>query len=200
MRGEVLTPGAGVKVDIQCDPPKSGSSTVVWLRVVNNNVEFIGSFQGGIERKLPDTKVYSSSRMSPDRTLRLKSFDAARDSGLYVCASVVGSNLIFGKVTRLIGTAPVKPAPTTKPDGLPITPTVCTCDIKAEEAMAPLVCAPLVLWAFVGGCGLLLLALLSTIVYCTRIRTRRCPHHYKRQKPQKKVEGKQAIGNNLIAK
>ncbi|KAJ3602469.1 hypothetical protein NHX12_030224 [Muraenolepis orangiensis] len=76
--------------------------------------------------------------MSPDRTLRLKSFDAARDSGLYVCASVVGSNLIFGKVTRLIGTA-----------------------------MAPLVCAPLVLWAFVGGCGLLLLALLSTIVYCT---------------------------------
>ncbi|KAJ3602095.1 hypothetical protein NHX12_029854 [Muraenolepis orangiensis] len=123
----------------------------------SSNVEFIGSFtKMGVDRTPPDAKVYGTSRMpeqhtlrlhfnmSERHTLRLKSFDAARDSGLYGCASVVGSELIFGKVTRLIGTA-----------------------------KAPLVCAPLVLWPLVGGCGLLLLVLLSTIVYCTRIRTRR---------------------------
>ncbi|KAM6980665.1 T-cell surface glycoprotein CD8 alpha chain [Aplochiton taeniatus] len=85
-------------------------------------------------------------------TLIINPFNKEKDSGAYSCASLNNNMLYFGEVTRLHA----KPV--------------------AKEACDPRMWGPLA-----SGCGLLFLLLIVTICYCNRIRTRRCPHHYKRQ-------------------
>ncbi|KAK6321000.1 hypothetical protein J4Q44_G00079760 [Coregonus suidteri] len=39
----------------------------------------------------------------------------------------------------------------------------------------------LIVWApLAAGCGFLFLLLIITVCHCNRIRTKRCPHHYKK--------------------
>ncbi|KAM9362214.1 T-cell surface glycoprotein CD8 alpha chain, partial [Symphorus nematophorus] len=117
----------------------------------------------------------------------LKSFEKAKDSGIYCCASLIkGIELKFGEVTRLVAekveVAPPIPTTSTKQSTCTTaTPCVCDNNNKPGETSPFMFCTPIILGPLVGGCGLLLLLLIITTVYCHKIRTRRCPHHYKRQ-------------------
>nr|XP_057923642.1 T-cell surface glycoprotein CD8 alpha chain isoform X3 [Doryrhamphus excisus] len=189
-----LAEGAGIvfKVkegeprEIKCKPSESGSM-IIWFRVRDTSgVDFIASFsnQGMIKKEgVSYSSIFSASKMS-ENIMTITSFSQGRDSGLYGCASLKGTQLIFGDVTRLVGEktevaskAPLAPTLTAKP---PVTSLPCVCETITRKGH-DLPCNPIVLIPLAGGCGLLLLILLIVIVYCNQVRTRRCPHHYKRR-------------------
>nr|XP_057923634.1 T-cell surface glycoprotein CD8 alpha chain isoform X2 [Doryrhamphus excisus] len=211
-----LAEGAGIvfKVkegeprEIKCKPSESGSM-IIWFRVRDTSgVDFIASFsnQGMIKKEgVSYSSIFSASKMS-ENIMTITSFSQGRDSGLYGCASLKGTQLIFGDVTRLVGgefftkmiptdgtflnffffsvektevasKAPLAPTLTAKP---PVTSLPCVCETITRKGH-DLPCNPIVLIPLAGGCGLLLLILLIVIVYCNQVRTRRCPHHYKRR-------------------
>ncbi|XP_038133802.1 T-cell surface glycoprotein CD8 alpha chain isoform X2 [Cyprinodon tularosa] len=72
----------------------------------------------------------------------------------------------------------------------------CDCTIRVNSDPS-LFCAPIILGPLAGACGLLLLLLIVTFLYCNRIRTRRCPHHYKR-KLRTMAPEKETITNRYI--
>ncbi|KAG7229562.1 hypothetical protein INR49_012577 [Caranx melampygus] len=53
--------------------------------------------------------------------------------------------------------------------------------VFCQREKSTLFCSTAILGPLAGGCGLLLLLLIITTVYCNHTRTRRCPHHYKRK-------------------
>ncbi|NP_001072086.1 T-cell surface glycoprotein CD8 alpha chain [Takifugu rubripes] len=184
----------GAQVDIHCQPSQAASMTV-WFRVRDNSwMEFIGSFSNGLKKTENNvSSEFTHGKINRD-ILTLKSFQRQKDSGLYCCASLYkGKELRFGPVTQLRGET-VEQKPTvaqTTPRQQPVTTApACTCDSsKARGGIGTqLSCAPLILGPLAGGCGLLLLLLIVTALYCNRVRTRRCPHHYKR-KPRGKPPG-----------
>nr|XP_043880270.1 T-cell surface glycoprotein CD8 alpha chain [Solea senegalensis] len=198
-RGAVATVvKEGDKVEIKCQPAEVGSM-VIWFRVVEESeMEFIGSFSntGSIKSKqTPFTSFFGHSKME-QHILTVKSFSRDRDSGTYSCASIKSNELKFGKVTKLTGekraevvTAVAVATTQTKP---PTTTTACLCpNNKEEKTTLSQFCSPLILGPVAGGCGLLLLLLVIAVLYCNRIRTRRCPHHHKRKvrmmAPQKQM-------------
>ncbi|XP_059926164.1 T-cell surface glycoprotein CD8 alpha chain [Gadus macrocephalus] len=199
VHGEVLTPKEGEKVQIHCKPPKA-SPTIMWLRVVDNGVEFIASYHssGMIKKEsMLDKEIYSDSKMRTEKILSIKKFNSQRDRGVYTCAGLTSNVLTIGNVTRLqrvvsVTPAAAVPAANTK---TPSTPMVCTCNIKTEEVLSIWDCSPIILGSLACGYGFIILLFVITIVYCNRIRTRRCPHHYKRQKQRRKVEGGRAMEN-----
>ncbi|CAL8380954.1 unnamed protein product [Boreogadus saida] len=195
VHGEVLTPKEGEKVNIECKPPHPTALSVMWLRVVDNSVDFIASYHstGEIKREtILDKTIYSDSKMNTENILSIKKFNSQRDRGVYICAALTSNVLIFGKVTRLQRVVSVTPAaavPATNAK-TPSTPMVCTCNSKTEEVLSIWDCSPIILGSLACGYGFIILLFVITIVYCNRIRTRRCPHHYKRQKQRRKVEGR----------
>ncbi|CAL8402750.1 unnamed protein product [Arctogadus glacialis] len=199
VHGEVLTPKEGEKVQIHCKPP-AAHTVVMWLRVVDKSVEFIASFHlnGMIKQEgMFDKKIYSDSKMMSEKILSIKSFNSQRDRGVYICAGLTSNVLTFGNVTRLQQVVSVTPAaavPATNAK-TPSTPMVCTCNSKTEEVLSIWDCSPIILGSLACGYGFIILLFVITIVYCNRIRTRRCPHHYKRQKQRRKVEGGRAMEN-----
>ncbi|XP_037535029.1 T-cell surface glycoprotein CD8 alpha chain [Nematolebias whitei] len=180
--GGQVEAGEGEEVSVKCSPQSPGTM-VIWFRVLDGSgMEFIASSGSSAHIKQAGTNFYKLFKLSDSRTLTLKSFSRS-DGGIYSCASLVGGNkLDFGEVTKLQlseGTknATVAPAPrTTTQTSTPAN--TCLCTKKTES---PMFCAPIVLAPLAGGCGLLLLLLIVTSVYCNRMRTRRCPHHYKRR-------------------
>ncbi|XP_069568545.1 T-cell surface glycoprotein CD8 alpha chain isoform X1 [Brachyistius frenatus] len=191
--GPVTTVRKGAQVEITCEAKPRGNM-VIWFRALDTStMEFIASFStNGIKKSSNSNflNIFDDSKMTRN-ILTLKSFDASTDSGVYICASLYkGNELQFGNVTRLRGEKTKVPteAPrihTTK-ENLSVTPAPCNCKDqrnRAEAAPLPLFCTPIILGPLAGGCGLLLLILLFTILYCNQMRTRRCPHHHKR-KPQ----------------
>ncbi|CAJ1051482.1 uncharacterized protein LOC109994563 [Xyrichtys novacula] len=190
---------------IKCDIQGPGS-TIVWFRVLDTaGIEFIVSFNAIGDLKHPSSlfsSIFSYSK-GKHNTLTLNAFSKARDSGVYSCASLKGYELKFGPVTRLVGekikVATEAPAIPTKPPSC-TTAAPCVCDHKTEqeeETSFLMLCPPIVLGPLVGGCGLLLLLLIITALYCNKIRTRRCPHHHKR-KPRPMPPGKQAMPNRRM--
>ncbi|CAL8336417.1 unnamed protein product [Merluccius merluccius] len=172
VRGEDLTPSEGDKVKIHC-APDSGAKTplVMWFRIVQNRVEFIGSFNSaGADRNVSPSfgTLYSSTQMA-DGTLTLKAFSAARDGGAYSCASMRSNALQFGKVTRLPGAEkpvkPVTPAPARPTAKAKVSPVACNCP-NTKTKQGSIVCQPVILGSLAGGCGLLLLLLIATIIHC----------------------------------
>lgn len=133
--------------------------------------------------------------------LTIKNFDKKKDSGVYTCAAMNNNMLRFGTHTTING----KPDPTTQPpkkapaptkamsDIVATTKTQCACNKKDPKAF--LKCETWILSSLASGCGLLLLILVITILYCNRIRTRRCPHHYKRH-PQNRSTGHAKLPNS----
>uniref|UniRef100_A0A672HBL8 Immunoglobulin V-set domain-containing protein n=1 Tax=Salarias fasciatus TaxID=181472 RepID=A0A672HBL8_SALFA len=174
----------GAEVTFQCS--LQPGSLIVWFRVLEkSSMEFLVSVSNAGLVKVPSPSFTQSFSYSNNQ-LKLKSFDKERDSGIYNCATLKGNEMKFGKVTRLVG-KPIKqttvaPQLNVTVKTLPVT-TPCACnDKKGEQPSSPsLDCAPLILGPLAGGCGLLLLLLVVTILYCNKIRTRRCPHHYKRK-------------------
>ncbi|XP_035518531.1 T-cell surface glycoprotein CD8 alpha chain [Morone saxatilis] len=197
--GEDKATPEGQLVEIHCQPKTTGSM-IVWFRVLDKTgMEFIGSFSNtGIVKSSPLSPIFSFSKII-QKILILQSFNKSRDSGIYSCASLYkGNELSFGKVTRLFGEKAPQGAlvPTSKPT-LCTTAAIppCVCNKKKEEKTNPdMYCPLIILGPLAGGCGLLLLLLIITTLYCNKIRTRRCPHHYKR-KPQTMAPGKQMMTN-----
>lgn len=94
----------GELVDIKCKPAQSGS-LLIWFRVLPKNMEFIGSFSPSGLPKSPTASLDSSYGFSKisNGILSLKKFKKSTDSGIYSCAFLKGTQLMFGDVTRLVG-------------------------------------------------------------------------------------------------
>ncbi|XP_046881556.1 T-cell surface glycoprotein CD8 alpha chain isoform X2 [Hypomesus transpacificus] len=185
----------GSTVDITCEPPNSGSM-IFWFRVTDNvAMEFITTKASDGTVKVPiNEEIFQKPTMKKQVTI--KSFKKERDSGSYGCMSINKNELKFGEVTVLAGPAPKTEATTTKAPAKTAqsiqstTTKSCACNSdKVGEKNSGLSCDPLMWGPLAGGCGLLVLLLIVTICYCNRVRTRRCPHHYKRQKQT--AQGKQ---------
>ncbi|KAG5272869.1 hypothetical protein AALO_G00170180 [Alosa alosa] len=171
---------------VNCTLPKDASRTFIWLRVTKNNgVEFIVSYKN---QKRVGTVVLPESMESLDGyCLKIKSFNKQTDSGSYNCAIYNANELTFGKPTVLEG----EPDPTQAPKKVTTTPcttaatvpsTPCVCLNQRGVKSDPEKSCELMIWVpLAGGCGLLLVLLIGVSLYCNKIRTRRCPHHYKRQ-------------------
>ncbi|XP_073323665.1 T-cell surface glycoprotein CD8 alpha chain isoform X2 [Pagrus major] len=195
--GEDMAVNEGQQVDIRCRPPEPGSM-IIWFRVLDKSgMEFIGSFSNtGVKKPntKPPTSIFTFTKIAQDY-LTLKSFKEADDSGIYSCASLhKGTELRFGTVTRLVVEKAAQPTstPIDNEQSRCTDAPPCNCinsSGKAETGLS-MFCTPIILGPLVGGCGLLLLLLIITTVYCNKIRTKRCPHHYKR-KPRAAADGKQ---------
>ncbi|XP_044204390.1 T-cell surface glycoprotein CD8 alpha chain isoform X1 [Thunnus albacares] len=196
----VKTLEEGASADIKCDP-NAGQSIVIWYRMLDTSrMEFIGSFTNGIEKTQPSSN-FTYSKIDSN-TITLTSFNKIKDSGTYTCAAFKSNRLIFGQVTRLQGveTAVATKAPPTTTTKQLTTTTPCACNGKNKkvvETSLSEICSPIILGPLAGSCGLLLLLLIIISVYCSRIRTRRCPHHYKR-KPRTVAPEKQMMTNRHV--
>uniref|UniRef100_UPI0037E75A8F T-cell surface glycoprotein CD8 alpha chain n=1 Tax=Semicossyphus pulcher TaxID=241346 RepID=UPI0037E75A8F len=184
----------GQRVEIKCNPTEKGT-TVIWFRVLSSpGIEFIASFDFKGAPKTSLAPIFSHEK-SAQFILILKSFNKDRDSGFYSCVSQKSSEVKFGQVTQLAGekVEVATKAPLRTTTATPCTtaaPCVCGHNIEQGETSLLLLCSPVILGPLVGGCGFLLLLLVVTTLYCNKIRTRRCPHHYNR-KPRAMPLGKQ---------
>ncbi|XP_076850988.1 T-cell surface glycoprotein CD8 alpha chain [Brachyhypopomus gauderio] len=182
---------------ITCETPKEQGT--FWFRMPDgakfNFIAYVSATQN----------QHNNDKYSIDKnknTLTIKNFNKTRDSGLYSCVSVNRNALRFGEVSRLHG--PPDPTPTLKPITTAAktterTTTPCSNinEVKSPSDVLGLPCELHVLVPLVVGNGLLLLLLVITILYCNRIRTRRCPHHYKRR-PRDRPAGHNALPNQHI--
>nr|CAH60272.2 CD8 alpha chain [Dicentrarchus labrax] len=200
--GEDKATTEGQLVEIHC---QSGTGTmIIWFRVLDKTgMEFIGSFSNnGVLKSTSLSNIYRQTKINQN-ILILQSFNKSRDSGIYSCASLYkGNELRFGKITRLFGEKAKVPqgaqVPTIKPTLCTTAATTpCVCNKKEEQTNPDMYCPPLILGPLAGGCGLLLLLLIITTLYCNKIRTRRCPHHYKR-KPRTMAPGKQMMTHRHV--
>ncbi|XP_067360163.1 T-cell surface glycoprotein CD8 alpha chain [Channa argus] len=191
----------GQQIEIYCKP--KSCNIAIWFRVLDNSeMEFIAYVSNGVVVKGP-RNIYSGSKLQDD-ILTLKSFNKATDSGIYSCVCIKSNELKFGNTTRLVeaSNAVNVPAPTTTTTKLNLFPTTQACACKDKTSSQGGIsdvfyCTPIILGPLVGACGLLLLLLIVFCVYCNQIRTRRCPHHYKR-KPRTMAPGKQMMTNRHV--
>ncbi|XP_035486659.1 T-cell surface glycoprotein CD8 alpha chain [Scophthalmus maximus] len=196
----------GETVEIKCKLAEM-LSMVIWFRVLDHSgMEFIASFSRDGTKKSPTPLSPNFSLLKMDKQiLTLNSFKKARDGGVYACATIKSNELKFGEVTRLIGENKVEvttrsPLAATSAQTLGPTTTACAChnSNRQGETGLPVFCSIIILGPLAGGCGLLLLLLIVTTLYCHRIRTRRCPHHYKKKKLRTVAPGKQMMTNRNV--
>uniref|UniRef100_A0A3B4AH27 Ig-like domain-containing protein n=1 Tax=Periophthalmus magnuspinnatus TaxID=409849 RepID=A0A3B4AH27_9GOBI len=141
-------------VDITCKIQGSGP-TVVWFRVPDkSNLEYIASLSSvnpTVKKEGPVFHFFSTEKISA-HILVLKAFNRSADAGLYSCLSQ-NREMMFGGVTRL------QPGEVT---GLHKNLILILIMLRPDFA--------------------LLLLLLPLLLPCVPgVRTRRCPHHYKRK-------------------
>ncbi|XP_076140831.1 T-cell surface glycoprotein CD8 alpha chain [Alosa pseudoharengus] len=171
---------------VQCTLKNDPSVTFMWLRVTKKNgIEFLGSYRN--KKRMGNVVLPESMETLDGYSLKIKSFNKQTDSGSYNCAKYNSNELTFGKPTVLEGV----PDPTQAPKKVTTTPcttaatfpsTPCVCSNQRGVKSDPEKSCEFVIWApLAGGCGLLLVLLIGVSLYCNKIRTRRCPHHYKRQ-------------------
>ncbi|XP_078104126.1 T-cell surface glycoprotein CD8 alpha chain isoform X2 [Sander vitreus] len=189
--GEDRVAKEGEQVEITCKPQDMGSM-VIWFRILDSSgMEFIASFSSnGFPKSQAASflSTFSNSKIQQN-ILVLKSFNKAQDSGVYCCAALKANELKFGVTTRLVGeknevavVEATQGAATTTEPNLCTTAKPCICNNNKQGETSPqMFCTPIILGPLAAGCGLLLLLLIISTVYCNHIRTRRCPHHYKRK-------------------
>lgn len=183
----------GQSVNVHCDPGLPGTLTF-WFRVNDDGAKFLFTVKNK-DVKASDTEytVNPHDKVS----LTIQSFKKKTDSGVYTCAAMNSNKLFFGKPSVITG----KPDPTTKPPKIAstapkslLTTTKSQCLCK-KELKPRFNCETWILSSLASGCALLLILLIVTILYCNRLRTRRCPHHYKRQ-PQTRPAGHAKLPHN----
>ncbi|KAK5872857.1 hypothetical protein PBY51_013519 [Eleginops maclovinus] len=204
-----ITSGAGVDMaikegkpaQIECEPREKGT-LVVWFRHLDRTgMEFLASFtNNGVQKVTGNSfsQLFSHSKEWPIY-LTLKSFNQFRDSGVYCCASLKNSELKFGNATRLVLEKVKVVKETSPPTQLNTCTTAlpCVCEHTNQQDTTPeMFCSLIILGPLAASCGLLLILLIITTFYCNHIRTRRCPHHYKR-KPVA-APGKQLMANSHV--
>ncbi|XP_062868157.1 T-cell surface glycoprotein CD8 alpha chain [Trichomycterus rosablanca] len=174
----------GESTDIQCDTRQE--KMVSWFRMSENGpVNFIASFSNGALKSGISTKFTLNGKR-----LTIVKFEKKDDAGAYSCVSINNNQLFFGEVTHLSGEPEPKkitraPITTAPPNPVTIKTTTVACkpketklDVKLDVKLG---CELQIFIPLAAGCGVLFFLLLITILYCNHIRTRRCPHHYKRQ-------------------
>ncbi|XP_073681166.1 uncharacterized protein [Garra rufa] len=174
----------GVEVPVHCDPKISGAITF-WFQINTSGAKYLFSVKGTEEKANADKTKYKVNKNADKVSLTIQSFKKTTDSGFYTCAAMNNNRLIFGDLTEIKGEADPTTTPrTTAPVQPEITPTVTMTKAQCKCSKAPkpsINCEIWILSTLGCGCGVLLILLIFTILYCNRMRTRRCPHHYKRQ-------------------
>nr|BAD89376.1 CD8 alpha [Danio rerio] len=172
-------------VAVNCNPKTSGTITFMFqINSTGANCLLIAK-QTEVKHNANSKKYSGHIDSNGNLNVKIKSFAKRTDSGLYVCATMNNNKLFFGEVTKIQGVPdPVTQGPkmiqtTLKPVVKTTMIKQCVCDKKGAKPMFK--CETWIFTSLVGGCGLFLVLLIATIVYCNRLRTRRCPHHYKRQ-------------------
>ncbi|KAM9450994.1 T-cell surface glycoprotein CD8 alpha chain [Clarias gariepinus] len=190
-------------VKIVCEKDHSG--TLFWLRQNGNGdgFEYVGTYSK--TKKLG--KVVDEHKFEvTEKYFNVKNFERQKDSGIYSCVFINNNELQFCGITELRGetvpttvkpkvqTVPVQtvavttnPGPTCGQNGAPA-------GTRSKNLDVLLGCELRIFISLVAGCGILLLLLLLTILYCNHIRTRRCPHHYKKQ-PRSRPAGHKTLPN-----
>ncbi|XP_031433557.1 T-cell surface glycoprotein CD8 alpha chain isoform X2 [Clupea harengus] len=185
---QTIVPEGG-NISIECQVTKDISLTVMWFRVTEKTgVQFLASIRKNVQASKP--ALPGNIEIKNTYTLKLKSFKKNHDSGNYSCANYNSHALQFGQASFVQGTPDIKPTPPKKVEttcspveSTPAMKTIakaCVCPkrVKAD----PETRCEMLIWApLVGGCGLLLVLLIAVSLICNKIRTKRCPHHYKRQ-------------------
>ncbi|XP_058614365.1 T-cell surface glycoprotein CD8 alpha chain isoform X2 [Onychostoma macrolepis] len=174
----------GQEVTVHCDPKQPGVITF-WFQINTTGASCLLTVKGTEEKFNADKEKYEMKKNSPSGKLGLaiKSFKKKSDSGLYTCAAMNKNKLFFGEPIEIKG----EPDPTTPPPKINPTPPKSTtrimtqCKCPPQGSKPSINCETWILSSLASGCGLLLILLIVTILYCNRLRTRRCPHHYKRQ-------------------
>uniref|UniRef100_A0AAY4AC67 Immunoglobulin domain-containing protein n=1 Tax=Denticeps clupeoides TaxID=299321 RepID=A0AAY4AC67_9TELE len=170
----------GSDVEISCD--KDIASLLHWFRVTDaGGVEFLLSFKGD------EVKVQSlPSNIEPKgggRSLVVRDFRRRRDGGSYTCTRINNNQLEFGRVT-VLEPPPVQTICTTRPTTVK-TVAAPPCEFPDKKGSFSSVsygrCEIHIFSSLVAASGLLLMVLIATIIYCSKMRTRRCPHHYRKQ-------------------
>ncbi|XP_036382702.1 T-cell surface glycoprotein CD8 alpha chain-like [Megalops cyprinoides] len=170
----------GMPVSITCELEKQ--SQVLWFRVTESGMEVIASV--GSKGEVKHLHKGMTFRDGDKKRMGITNFNKTQDSGVYGCTHIQSTAMTFGKTTTLQGL----PDPTTRPAPPVTTPmpnittgTPCTCKTVTRKADSAGNCNTAIWAPLAGGCFLLLLVLIFTIRHCSRIRTRGCPHHYKRR-------------------
>ncbi|XDV38416.1 hypothetical protein PO909_007831 [Leuciscus waleckii] len=195
----------GGKVQVNCDVKQSGTMTF-WFRINSAGADFLFTVKQEEVKERASNMKYTTEKTGGKVNLVIKSFEKKTDTGVYTCATMNSNKLFFGGLTEIKGepdptTQPPKPAnpilvTTTKPTIKPTTKsTTSQCSCRKEKP--GFICEIWILSSLASGCALLLILLIVTILYCNRLRTRRCPHHYKRQ-PQPRHVGHAKLPNNHI--
>ncbi|XP_056114196.1 T-cell surface glycoprotein CD8 alpha chain [Rhinichthys klamathensis goyatoka] len=189
----------GAKVRVNCDLKQSGALTF-WFRIKSTGADFLFTVkQTDIkENSLNETKYsIAVDKKSGKAHFDIKSFEKKADDGIYTCATMNNNKLFFGGLTEIKG----EPDPTTQPPKalIPIlvttTKSTTTSHLCKKTEKSRFNCEIWILSSLASGCALLLILLIGTIFYCNRLRTRRCPHHYKRQ-PQPRPAGHAKLPNS----
>ncbi|XP_051533444.1 T-cell surface glycoprotein CD8 alpha chain [Myxocyprinus asiaticus] len=189
----------GEEVQVRCDLEAFGLM-ILWFRINDAGPEFLFTTKNKDIKVKVENENYKIVETSGKMHLVIQSFEKKRDSGAYSCAVFNNNRLTFGKLSNIKGepdpaTQPPKIAPTTKAKPEVVTTVKPKCTCKKSEIKPFLNCEIWILSSLSTGCGLLLILLIVTILYCNRLRTRRCPHHYKRQ-PQSRPADHAKLPNN----
>ncbi|XP_043076796.1 T-cell surface glycoprotein CD8 alpha chain [Puntigrus tetrazona] len=174
----------GKEATVNCDTKLPGVITF-WFKINRSGAKYLFTVKGtDIRSDVEDKEKYKVNN-NGKVSLTIRSFKKKSDSGLYSCASMNNNQLSFGELTEMKG----EPDPTTPPPKIdpkpkittPATTTKSNCNCPSKDQRLSINCETWILSSLASGCGVLLILLIFTILYCNRLRTRRCPHHYKRQ-------------------
>uniref|UniRef100_A0A8C2IMI0 CD8a molecule n=1 Tax=Cyprinus carpio TaxID=7962 RepID=A0A8C2IMI0_CYPCA len=174
----------GQEVTVDCDPKQPGVITF-WFQINRSGPKYLFTVKSTDVKANVDWtkyKVNTNGKVS----LAIQSFQKKTDSGLYTCAAMNNNRLIFGEVKEIKGepdlaTPPPKKDPEQPKTATPVITTKPPCKCQKQDPKPSINCETWILSSLVAGCGVLLILLIFTILYCNRLRTRRCPHHNKRQ-------------------
>ncbi|XP_050948570.1 T-cell surface glycoprotein CD8 alpha chain [Labeo rohita] len=174
----------GQTVTVNCDPKQSGAITF-WFQINTSGAKYLFTVKGKDEKARADDLKYTVNKNGDKVSLTIQSFEKKTDSGTYTCAAMNSNKLFFGELTEVRGEPDPTTAPktaVTPPKNTPLlTTTKAQCNCPNKGPKPSINCEIWILSSLASGCVVLLILLIFTILYCNRLRTRRCPHHYKRQ-------------------
>ncbi|XP_041096651.1 T-cell surface glycoprotein CD8 alpha chain-like [Polyodon spathula] len=193
----------GETVTVVCYSTKSAlDNGVYWFQQTERgDANFlVFTANTGHERNKKDNRFHSARS---GRGYRLTFNLKKEDAGIYYCFQTSNSNIEFGTSTKISVKQPPQAAPTTQ--AAANTPTqaattrkpLCTCPARGVQRDTRLSCDVFIWAPLCGAAGLLLLILIVTIIMCSKVRTRRCPHHYKKR-PQKDMSGRPSVPDRYV--